>query len=61
MTVTFSPRQIRTPVNILILDDEIVEKDEYFNLTIDPSSLPSDVSLGDSSQAVVTIVDDDSE
>ena len=41
-------------------DDDIVEEDEFFNIIIDPSSLPDGVSLGDPCQATVTIKDDDS-
>lgn len=43
-----------------IMDDNIVESDEYFIVTINPSSLPSGVFVGDPGQTMVTIVDEDS-
>ena len=45
----------RFPFNILILDDNILEEDENFILTIDPSLLPCGLSVGNHSQATVTI------
>ena len=45
-------------LNISITNDNIVEMNETFSLTIDPSS---DVTVVDPDDAVVTIVDDDSE
>jgi len=43
-----------------ICDECLVEFDEYFDLNIDPSSLPSNVALGYPPQARVIIEDDDS-
>ena len=43
------------------VDDGLVELDETFDLIIDDSSLPVDVSLGDPYQTRMIIVDDDSE
>ena len=45
--------------DVLINDDNIVEGNEVFNLTIDVSSLPSDVTAGIPLQATVTVADDD--
>jgi len=45
--------------NISIINDTILEENEIFHLTIDPSSLPEDVSVGYPVLATVTIVDDD--
>ena len=45
--------------NITINNDKILEINEAFTLTIDPSSLPNDVSIDDQDTATVTIVDDD--
>jgi len=42
----------------VIYSDNMLEDNEIFTLTIDPSSTPDGVSGG---QATVTIVDDDSE
>ena len=46
------------PFDIPITDDVIQEGNENFMLTIDPS-LPTYVSVGDPSEATVTIVDND--
>ena len=45
--------------DVLINDDNIVEGNEVFNLTIDVSSLPNDVTAGIPLQATVTVADDD--
>ena len=47
--------------NILIIDDNILEGNENFNLIILAESLPNDIRLGDANMSTVTIVDDDSE
>jgi len=47
--------------DVSIRDDDILENDEHFNLTINPSSLPSHITLTDPSQAVVTIIDNEGE
>ena len=47
--------------DVPIRDDNILESDEVFNLTIDPSSLRRRVTVSDPSQAVVTIIDNESE
>ena len=58
--VTFHDGVINTQFNIIINDDNILEVDEKIMLTISPSSLPSGVTVGDSGQTTVTIVNDDS-
>ena len=58
-TVTFPAGQTTATFDVPINDDDILEGNENFILTIDPSSLPSDVSVGDPDQATVTIVDND--
>ena len=47
------------PLNILINDDNILEDDENFTVTINSSSLPSGVTVGDPGEATVTIKDND--
>ena len=47
------------PFDIPINDDDILEGNEDFMITIDPSTLPTDVTVGNPGQATVTIVDDD--
>ena len=58
-TVTFAPGQTSATFDIPITDDMILEGDENFMLTINPSLLPNGVTVGDSGQATVTIVNDD--
>ena len=60
-TVTFSAGMTSVPFNIPINNDNVFEGDENFMLTIDPNSLPNDVSVtvGSPDQATVTIVDND--
>ena len=60
-TVTFSAGVNSSQLTILITDDNILEDDETFNLTVNQSSLPDGVVVGDPSQVTVTIVDDDGE
>jgi len=45
--------------NVHIMDDEILESDEMFRLSIKSNSLPNSVSVDDPNEATVTIVDDD--
>ena len=59
-TVTFPAGQTTATFDVPINDDNILEDNENFILTIDETSLPSDVihfSAGHNS--TVTIVDDD--
>ena len=60
-SVTFSGGVNSSQLNLLINDDNILEDDETFNLTINQSSLSDGVAVVDSSQVTVTIVDDDGE
>ena len=55
----FRAGETRVPFNIPITDDDILEGNENFLLTIESSSLPSGVTVGNPGQATVTIVDDD--
>ena len=54
--VTFPAGVTSVSFSFPIINDNILEDDENFILTIDPSSAPDDVNGG---QATVTIVDDD--
>ena len=60
-TVTFSAGVNSSQLNILIINDNILEDDETFNVTINQSSLSDGVVVGDPSEVTVTIVDDDGE
>ena len=56
---TFPAGVMSVPFNISISDDNILEDNENFTLTIN-SSLPIGVMVDNLSQATVTIVDNDS-
>ena len=58
-TVTFPAGMTSVPFDIPINDDMILEANENFTLTINPSSLPAGGTVGNPDQATVTIVDDD--
>ena len=60
-TVIFSAGVNSSQLNIVINDDNILEDDETFNLTINQSSLSDGVAVVDPSQVTVIIVDDDGE
>ena len=45
--------------DISITDDQMFEPNETFTVSIDASSLPIDVFVGNAAEATVTIVDDD--
>ena len=60
VTFTKGSKRASLPFHDYPINDEIVEKDEFFNISIDPSSLPDGVFLGDPCQATVTIRDNDS-
>ena len=56
--VTFAAENTRALLNIEIISDNLLETLESFTLTINPSSLPSNVDIGDHNQVTITIVDD---
>ena len=58
-TVKFDAGMIRVPFDISIDRDDVLEGNETFSLTIDPSSLPSKVTVTNPNQTTVIIVDDD--
>ena len=58
-TVTFSVRQTTATFDIPINNDNILEGDENFMLTINSSSLRDGITLGNFSEATVTIIDND--
>ena len=59
--VTFIAGTTEASFNVSLTDDFIFERNEKFMITIDPSSLPSNVTVGDPDQVTVTIVDNDGE
>ena len=57
--ITFPAGETLAVFNVTINDDNIVEDNENFTLSINSSSLPNGVTVGN--QVQVTIVDHDSE
>ena len=58
-TVTFPAGQTTATFDVPMIDDDILEGNENFMLTIDETSLPDRVTRGSPGEATVTIVDDD--
>ena len=58
-TVTFPAGSTTATFDVPINDDNIYETNENFILTINETSLPTDVTHGSPVEAIVTIVDDD--
>ena len=58
--VKFVAEMISASFNVSIRNDNLLELDETFELVINTSSLPIDVTVGMPARATVTIVDDDS-
>ena len=58
-TVTIPAGQTTATFNVPITDDNILEGNENFTLTINTSSLSNGVTRDDLNQATVTIVDND--
>ena len=58
-SVTFKAGKTTTLLSVPINNDNVFEGNENFMLAIDSSSLPSDVTVSNPSQVVVTIVEDD--
>ena len=59
--VTFSANTKRAQFDVFIIGDNVLERNEQFQLNIIPTSLPDRVTISDPSKATVTIKDDDSE
>ena len=58
-TVRISTGLTNATFNISINDDIVVERDENFMLTINETSLPTNVTHGTPGEAIVTIANDD--
>ncbi|XP_065915710.1 extracellular matrix protein 3-like [Dysidea avara] len=57
--IPFPAGVTRVPFNITIIDDNILESDEIFYLTITTDSLPNGISVGYPNQTTVTIEDNE--
>ena len=60
-TVTFPTGQTIAAFNVPINDDNVIEGTENFMLTIDSSSLPTGLTVGDPGQVTVTIIEEGKE
>ena len=58
-TVIIPAGDISVPFDVPIINDNVLEANESFNLTINSSSLPNRVTVTNPYQATVTIVDND--
>ena len=59
-SVTFTAGKTSVSFDIALTDDNILEKNEFFNLTIDTPLLPNGFTVGSPGQAIVTIINNDS-
>ena len=57
--VTFDAQSTRASFDVVIIDDSILESDENFVIAINPTSLPSSVTVGNHSNVRITIMDDE--
>ena len=58
-TVTIPAGGTSAPFDITINDDNTLEDNETFTIDVDPSSLPTGVTVGSTGQATITIDNDD--
>ena len=58
--ITIPAGQTTSSFNVSIIDDDVLEGNEDFNLIILAESLPNNITLGDHNRSTVTIMDDDS-
>ena len=62
IVVQFDTGETNVSFSVSIDEDDILEGNEMFDLTIDPSSLTNNkITVGDPGQVTVTIVDNDGE
>ena len=57
--VTFTAGTTEASFNVSLTDDNIFESNENFIITIDPSSLPNNVTVGEPRRVTVIVVDND--
>ena len=58
--ITIPAGQTTFSFNVSIIDDDVLEGNEDFNLIILAESLQNNITLGDHNRSTVTIMDDDS-
>ena len=57
--VTFPAGEITSSFVVSIINDNVLESDEQFDITIDTTSLPDGITVGSTGSSTVTIMDDD--
>ena len=57
--VTFIAGKTQASFNVSLTDDNVFESNENFMITIDPSSLLNNVTVGDRKRVTVIIMDND--
>ena len=57
--ITFTAGTIHASLNVSLIDDDIFEGNKNFLLTINSSSLPNNVTVGDPGQVTLIIEDND--
>ena len=55
----FLPGMTNVSLNISIIDDDVLENNENFYLSIDEDSLPTSITTGSTDRTIVNILDDD--
>ena len=58
--ITIPAGQTTFSFDVSIIDDDVLEGNEEFDLIILAESLPNNITLGDHNRSTVTIMDDDS-
>ena len=59
--IVFTAGMTESVFNISVNDNDILEETKTFNIIINPSSLPNNVTTTELNEAVVTILDNDGE
>ena len=59
MKFIFSTGMMITSFSVIIINDATFEQNETFKFTIDPISLPYDMIIGEYTESMINIVDDD--
>ena len=58
-TITFTAGTVYATLDVLLIDDDTFGNNKNFVLTINSSSLPNNVTVGDPGQVTVNMEDDD--
>ena len=58
--ISFPAGVTRITFNVTIIEDNILEHNESFSVSVDPLTLPNRVTIGTSNHTTITIIDNDS-